>query len=337
MPTPKAPTQATNEALAYQYGGNHKTGWLAYLPEHWLPYVQLARLSPPAGLFLVYFPHSFGLIYAAIRQQASPSEVAYAGILLFGGSFFVSNAIHIWNDIVDAPLDAKVERTRHRPIPRGAVSSSAALIFTASQTLGAALFLPMLGGDAIENVIFSAPGFVAWLYYPYAKQHTYWTQAVLGVCLSWGIVIGALSLGVKPYSLRTGKIDIPLLLLFSASTMWTMIYDSVYGFQDLKDDLEAGIYSMPVLFKFNIKRVFWILVVFIAATLAGIGGQDEMGMMYYGITVGGTTACLGLMVAYVDLSSSESCWWWFSKGFWYAGGSIIGGLLAEYTSRVFAI
>ena len=320
--------------LAYQYGGNYSKGWVAYLPTQWLPYVQLARLSPPVGLFLVYIPHSFGLLYAAIHQRAEPSDVVSAALLLFVASFFVSNAIHIWNDLIDAPLDAKVERTRNRPIPRGAVSWRAASIYTASQACGAAMFLPMLKGDAIENAFYSAPGALAWIYYPYAKRHTYWTQAVLGFCLSWGVVLGAVALGVEPYSLESGRINIPLSLLFAANTLWTMLYDSVYGFQDLKDDVDAGIYSMAVLFKYNIKPVFWAIVVTIAAALAGVGYYHEMGMLYYLLSVGGTTTCLGSMVACVDLRSSDSCWWWFSKGFWYAGGAIAGGLLCEYMIRV---
>jgi 4-hydroxybenzoate polyprenyltransferase len=331
MPPRKAKT-APNESLAYQYGGNDSTGWLSYIPTQWLPYVQLARLSPPVGLFLIYIPHSFGLLYAAIRQRADPYEVAHASLVLFGASFFVSNAIHIWNDLIDAPLDAKVERTRNRPIPRGAVSQGAALVFSASQAVGAALFIPLLKGDLAKNILLSTPGFLAWLYYPYAKRHTYWTQTVLGVCLSWGIVVGALALDVESYSLQTGQVDVPLLLLFAASTLWTMLYDSVYGFQDLKDDVDAGIYSMAVLFRYNIKPVFWLIVIMIAAALGGVGYYAEMGMLYYAISVGGTTICLGLMVAYVDLRSSQSCWWWFSKCFWYAGGSIAGGLLSEYVT-----
>ncbi|KAF2640641.1 putative prenyltransferase [Massarina eburnea CBS 473.64] len=334
MSSRKPSNRAAKKALTDQYGGNSKKGWLAHLPDHWLPYVQLARLSPPVGLFLIYFPHTFGLLYAAIRQHSLPLEVAHAALLLFGGSFFVSNAIHIWNDLIDAPLDAQVERTRNRPIPRGAVSTKAALVYTASQTLGAALFLPLIKGDVFQNVLFGAPAFIAWIYYPYAKRHTYWTQAVLGVCLSWGVVMGAVSLGVEPYSLRTGVVDGSLLLLFLASMMWTMIYDSVYGFQDLKDDVDAGIFSMAVLFKYNIKPVFWLLVVLIAAALGGIGYQDGMGVLYYIVGVGGTTVWLGLMVMYVDLTDSQSCWWWFAKGFWYAGGSLMGGLLLEYISTL---
>jgi 4-hydroxybenzoate polyprenyltransferase len=330
--SPRKAKPVPNESLTYQYGGNHSTGWLYHLPAQWLPYVQLARLSPPVGLFLIYLHHSFGLLYAAIRQWADPFEVAYASFLLFGASFFVSNAIYIWNDLIDAPIDAKVERTRNRPVPRGTVSPGAALIFSASQAWVAALFIPLLKGDIAQNAILSAPGFLAWLYYPYVKWHTYWTQTVLGACLFWGIIVGAVALDVEPYSFQTGQVDTPLLLLFAASTLWTILYDSVYGFQDMKDDVDAGIYSMAVLFQYNMKPVFWLIVVMIAAALGGVGYYAQMSMLYYAISVGGTTACLGLMVAHVDLRSSQSCWWWFSKGFWYAGGSIAGGLLSEYVS-----
>ncbi|TVY53255.1 4-hydroxybenzoate polyprenyltransferase, partial [Lachnellula suecica] len=128
--------------LSHQYGGDHATGWLAYLPPTWLPYVQLARLSPPAGLFLIYFPHSFGILHGALLTHTPPLALLRNSLLLLGGSFFVSNAIHIWNDLIDAPLDALVERTRKRPIPPGAVSKNAALVFTFTQTLVAGLFLP---------------------------------------------------------------------------------------------------------------------------------------------------------------------------------------------------
>jgi 4-hydroxybenzoate polyprenyltransferase len=147
--------------------------------------------------------------------------------------------------------------------------------------------------------------------------------------------MGAVALGVHPYSIQTGYIDTSLFLLFGATTFWTIIYDCIYGFQDLKDDLREGILSMPVLFQYNIKPVFWALVLSITASLTAVGYQNGMSLLYYLITPGGTTLCLGLMVANVDLSSSASCWWWFAKGFWYVAGSIITGLLSEYVRGLF--
>lgn len=335
MSTPNGSKKSAKGTLDDQYGGNNKSGWMAYLPEHWLPYIQLARLSPPVGLVLIFLPYAFGLVYAAIRQHLFPADVAQAAVPLLCWSFFFSNGIHVWNDIVDAPLDAQVERTRKRPIPRGAVSTQAALVFAASQLgLGATTLRLILHENSVDDAVFGLPGIVLSFYYPYAKRHTYWTQVVLGLCLSWGIFIGALSVGVTPYARETGEFNIPLLLLFAACTMWTMIYDSVYGFQDLKDDLKSNIKSMPVLFRFRIKPVFWVLLVLIELALGGMGRMHDFSLAYYGIAVGGTAASLGLMIARVDLESSKSCWIWFSKGFWYAGGAIIGGLLAEYATRL---
>ncbi|KAH8702716.1 hypothetical protein GQ44DRAFT_717452 [Phaeosphaeriaceae sp. PMI808] len=308
MAISELPEGATDAALAYQYGGNHKGGWLAYVPDKWLPYVQLTRLSPPVGLFLIYIPHTFGILHAAIRNQSTPIEVARASGLLFAGSFF----------------------NRNRPIPRGIISHLAAFLFTASQALMAALFVFAIPGHWTENALYSIPGIIGWAYYPYAKLHTFWTQAVLGFCLSWGIVMGSISLQLQPIAYKTRQIDPATLMLFIASTCWTMIYDSVYAYQDIKDDLKIGVGSMAVLFKYRIKPVFWILVAAITTCLTLLGQWEEMGPVYYIFGVGGTTTCLALMVANVNLKDSSSCWWWFSNCFWGVGGFILVGLFSEY-------
>ncbi|KAF2788460.1 UbiA prenyltransferase [Melanomma pulvis-pyrius CBS 109.77] len=320
-------------SLAYQYGGNYRSGWLAYLPESWLPYVQLARLSPPVGLFLIYFPHLFGLLLAAIIQRSPPIQVVKSSGVLFAGSFFLSNAIHIWNDLIDAPLDAQVQRTCNRPIPRGAITKTAAFLFTLSQAVGASLLLFALPGEVLHNALYSVPGIIGWTYYPYAKRHTYWTQTVLGFCLSWGIVMGSLSLGLVPYVLETGFVNTSVLSLFVGSTLWTMIYDSVYAFQDLEDDVKANIGSMAVLFKYRIKPVFWLILSLMSTALILIGQINNFNFPFYVVSVGGATISLAVMVANINLKDSLSCWWWFSTGFWYAGGAIAGGLLFEYVQR----
>ena len=152
---------------------------------------------------------------------------------MLSGSFFLSNAIHSWNDLIDAPLDALVERTRKRPIVRGAVSASAALIFTATQAVGAALFLPYLTHSVVQNALYALPSMILWTYYPWAKRHTHWTQLLLGLVLAWGVIMGSLAMGVGPLSIRvagsgvTPRLQGSTLCLFLASTLWTMIYDTV--------------------------------------------------------------------------------------------------------------
>ncbi|KAI4122336.1 MAG: hypothetical protein LQ338_005875 [Usnochroma carphineum] len=327
-----------NSSVAYQYGGNHKSGWLARLPDSWLPYVQLARLSPPAGLCLIYFPHIFGILHAAILRRSPLPQVLQASALMLGGSFFVSNAIHAWNDLIDAPLDALVERTRNRPIPRGAVSSSAALFFTATQAVGAALFIPSLPHAKHQNALYALPSMIGWTYYPWAKRHTNCPQLVLGFCLAWGIIMGSRAMGSEPFAvgiLGSGEkpyMEYSTLCLFLASILWTTMYDTIYAHQDLKDDIKVGIKSLAVLYRERTKSLLWQLLTLMAALLLACGRLSEMDLMYHLVAVGGATLSLGLMVARVDLQSSTSCWWWFSNGFWFAGGSIAAGLLLEYTS-----
>jgi 4-hydroxybenzoate polyprenyltransferase len=111
-----------------------------------------------------------------------------------------------------------------------------------------------------------------------------------------------------------------------------MIYDTVYAHQDLKDDLRAGIKTLAVLYRDRTKSLLWQLLALTTAMLIASGRLSQMGMMYYLVAVGGAMISLGLMVAKVDLKSTESCWWWFGNGFWFAGGSITGGLLVEYLS-----
>lgn len=334
-----SPKAARLAVLAQQYGGNHKTGWLAYLPDTWLPYVQLARLSPPAGLFLIYFPHVFGFLHAAIITQAEPEAVTKAAALTFGGSFFVSNSIHIWNDLIDAPLDAKVERTLDRPIPRGAVSPSSATIFTVTQALGAAVFLFYLAITPFSAFLYSLPSILGWTYYPWAKRHTNAPQLVLGFCLAWGIVMGYIALGAEPFNAglvdaSTPRVQPSSLCLFLASILWTIIYDTIYAHQDVNDDIKAGIKSLAVLYQDRTKSLLWQLLVLMISLLVACGQLSQMGLAYYLIAVGGSVTSLGSMIAMVELKNSESCWWWFGNGFWYAGGSITAGLLVEYILKV---
>lgn len=329
-----------NTSLAHHYSGNQKSSWVAFLPRSWLPYVQLARLSPPVGLFLIFFPHIFGILYAAILQQSPPLQLLQTSATVFCGSFFVSNAIHTWNDLVDAPLDARVERTRNRPIPRGAVSPVAALVFTITQAIGAMILLEYLSFKFIRSALFALPSMIAWTYYPWAKVHTNFPQFVLGICLAWGILMGSLAIGIEPFAIETTRngvrvrLDYSILCLFWASVLWTMIYDTIYAHLDLEDDIKVGIKSMAVLFRDRTRPVLWQLLTCEAVMLYACGTLNGMGVLYY-IGVGGAIVSLGMMIARVDLKNSESCWWWFSSGFWFAGGFISTGLFMEYTQRYF--
>ncbi|KAM3515948.1 hypothetical protein MY11210_000488 [Beauveria gryllotalpidicola] len=325
MSTTVALTAAENtngKPLAQQYGGHHAGGWVNALPASWIPYVQLSRLSPPAGFILIFLPHLFGVVHAASVRQSPVQDVLRVSGMLLVGSFFCSNGSHAWNDLVDAPIDAKVERTKTRPIPRGAISSRAALVFACTQAvLAAACLLPLPYDTAVATI----PTILGTLYYPYAKRHMPMPQLVLGFCMTWGIMIGSSATGMdRPW------VDKSTIYLVVASTLWVVLFDTIYAHQDLADDIRVGVKSLAVFVQGYARLFLWLLTVSMSTLLYYSGVHGGMGAAYNVITVAGCSLSVGTMVAMVDLKDPASCWKWFANGFWFTGLSIVGGLLANY-------
>ncbi|KAI1178069.1 UbiA prenyltransferase family-domain-containing protein [Nemania sp. FL0916] len=285
------------DSLSQQYGGIHARGWVDRLPASWIPYVQLSRLSPPAGLLLIYFPHLFGVIHTTSVHERHLSHVAYVSFILLGGSFFCNNASHAWNDFVDAFIDTLVARTKTRPIPRGAITRRAAFLDTA---------------------IITVPNIIVTTYYLYAKRHTHLLQMVLGF-----------SLGADaPWR------DHAIMCLFIASISWVVIFDTIYAYQDVDDDLRYGIKSMAVLLQGRAKPLLFSLCLFMCLFLITSGYLAKMGFLYYLVTVGVSTWFVVFMVVKVDLHDLASCWHWFSRGFLLTGFAIAIGLLIECVGQV---
>ncbi|KAK8062513.1 prenyltransferase [Apiospora hydei] len=303
-------------------GGHAGGGWVNTLPPSWIPYVQLCRLNPPIALLLVYLPHVFGVLHAARVHSKPGLEVLGTATLLLGGSFFFSNAAHAWNDLVDAPIDRRVTRTKTRPIARGAVTPSRALVFISSQALLAATFLLWLPGPTTKAVI---PTIIATAGYPWAKRYTYFPQAVLGFCLAWGVIVGCAAAGTpRPW------FDAAPLALVLVSALWTVIYDTVYAHQDLEDDLRAGVKSTAVRFRGGRAKPFlWLSLALLGVCIIAYGQLAALGAGYHVITLGGCVLSLGRMIAEVKLGDKRDCWGWFTYQFWPTGVSIMGGLLYE--------
>ncbi|KAK6204024.1 hypothetical protein LQW54_008597 [Pestalotiopsis sp. IQ-011] len=280
----------------------------------------LARLSPPAGVFLVFFSHFFGAIHGSIVQASPPSEALRAVGVLAVGSFFLSNTIHGWNDLIDAPIDKEVARTKDRPIVRGAVSPLGAFVFTVTQALSAVAVLYTLPDFA---PLASIPSVVANFYYPWSKRHTHLAQFVLGVSLGWGVVVGTAATGNVPWD---PEVLAPTAYLLVSSVLWTVIYDTIYAFQEIEDDTRVGLKSTAVLFREYTKPFLWVCLGILNTLLFTYGYVLQLGLGYFVIAIGGCAASLGAMIAKVDLRDPSSCWWWFRYGFW-----LTGGLLWQFT------
>lgn len=238
------------------------------------PYLRLARLDRPIGTWLLLWPCWWSLALAAPQLgRWWPDPVL---MLLFAlGAIAMRGAGCTYNDIVDRDIDARVARTRSRPIPSGAVTLTGALAFLAVQGLiglGVLLALPPFA------ILLGLASLVIVALYPFAKRVTYWPQIVLGLAFNWGALLG--------WAAELERLDWPPVLLYLGGIAWTIGYDTIYAHQDREDDLMIGVKSSAL--RLGRRTRPWLgvfyglaLVGFLSAAVAaglGIGAYLGLGL-----------------------------------------------------------
>lgn len=222
--------------------------WVEIAPRSIRPYLQLMRLDRPIGTWLLYWPCVCGLALGAMADERTFTAWRdFYYVALFGlGAVVMRGAGCAFNDIVDRKFDAQVARTRGRPIPSGAVSVTAAVIFTGLLSLIGLAILLQLNRFAIG---LGAASLLLVAIYPFMKRVTWWPQAWLGLTFNWGALLG--------FAAQTGRTDLPDLYLYAGLFFWTLGYDTIYAHQDKEDDALIGVKSTARLLKENSPR--WIL------------------------------------------------------------------------------
>jgi 4-hydroxybenzoate polyprenyltransferase len=262
-------------------------------PQFARPYLRLARLDRPIGSWLLLMPCWWSL---GLAGMATNVPVSFRNIVLFFiGAFAMRGAGCTWNDIVDRELDAKVERTRSRPIPSGQVSVTQAAVFLVAQALiGLAVLVQFNGFTIVMG--FASLAVVA--IYPFMKRITYWPQIVLGLAFSWGALMG--------WPAVFARLDWAPLILYAGSIAWVIGYDTIYAHQDRDDDALIGIKSTALLFR---ERTKPMLAGFYTAAVAliGIAGMLAGGGMYFAIGLAAFALHLGSQVATLDIDDPARC------------------------------
>ncbi len=203
-------------------------------PNKILDYIQLIRLDKPIGIFLLYFPCIFGLSLGFNNLK----EFRYYAILFLIGSILMRSAGCIINDLFDKDLDAKVERTKTRPIASGAISSKEALIVLSILLLLSLIILNQLSRLSIIIALLSMINVIV---YPLMKRWTYWPQAFLGLTFNIGVLVG--------YSAIADNLNVAAIIFYIGCIFWTLGYDTIYAFMDTKDDIKIGIKSTALAIK----------------------------------------------------------------------------------------
>src|ERR1700704_2437070 len=231
------------------------------------PYLRLARLDRPIGSWLLLMPCWWSAALAAgIAHDASRLPAVI--VLFLIGAFVMRGAGCTWNDITDRDLDARVERTRSRPIPAGQVSVPQAAAFLGAQALIGLAVLLQFNRFAVITGIASL---VIVAIYPFMKRITWWPQIVLGLAFSWGALMG--------FAVTLGRIDATALTLYAGSIAWVIGYDTIYAHQDAEDDALIGIKSTALLFGARTRpalMVFYGLAVALIGVALGVAGAGWM-------------------------------------------------------------
>ena len=202
-------------------------------------FIELIRLKKPIGFMLLFWPCAWGLTIAYDFSNDIKIYSFYL-FLFFLGSVLMRSAGCIVNDIMDEEFDKKVKRTKNRPIASGKVSKKLGLIYNLILCLLALLILINFNWFTIILALGSMPLAFS---YPLMKRYTYWPQLFLGITFNYGLILGWVSI--------KNSLDIVPIIFYTGAIFWTLGYDTIYGFQDIKDDEIIGIKSTSIKFKKN--------------------------------------------------------------------------------------
>lgn len=290
-----------------------------YAPSATRPYLRLMRADRPIGTWLLLLPCWWSAALAAgAAGRAFPDP--WHLVLFAIGAFVMRGAGCVWNDITDRDIDAKVARTRSRPIPSGQVSVKAALVLMVALALIGCLVLIQFNLFTVLTGILSL-AIVAC--YPFMKRVTHFPQVVLGLAFNWGALLG--------WTAIFGELSGAAIALYVAGVLWTLGYDTIYALQDVEDDAIVGVKSTAMFFG---ERSYLAIVVFYAsaAVMAGLALYLAGAGAFAYLGLAGFVALTGRLLVKLDPAEPTSALgaMWRNRD---AGFALFAGLVADALSR----
>ena len=222
-------------------------------------FIELTRLKKPIGFMLLFWPCAWGLTLSYDFNE-SLNNYLYFLILFFLGSVFMRSAGCIVNDILDKEFDVKVLRTKNRPIASGKISIKLGIFYAAVLCF---LALIVLINFNLITIILALGSMPLAFTYPLMKRYTYWPQLFLGITFNYGLLLGWTSIN--------SEISLEPLIFYLGAIFWTLGYDTIYGYQDIKDDEIIGLKSTSIKFKYNPLLFLIICYLFFLITILFIG------------------------------------------------------------------
>ncbi len=228
-------------------------------------YALLTRLHRPIGIFLLLWPALWALWFAA---EGIPD--IYILFVFMTGVVAMRSAGCVINDIADRHIDGFVARTRERPLVTGKVSVKEAIALAGALLLLALLLVLTLDPLTIK---LSFIGAALAVLYPFTKRYTYLPQLFLGMAFGWAVPMA--------FAAQTGNVSLSGWILFMATVLWAVAYDTEYAMVDREDDIRMGVKSTAILFEDADRAIIGLIQMLVLLALALAGGRQELGWMYY--------------------------------------------------------
>ena len=236
-------------------------------------FIELTRLKRPIGYMLLFWPCSWGLTLSYDFSSGLDLYLLYL-LLFFLGAILMRSAGCIINDIVDKDFDKKVFRTKNRPIASGKVSLLRGFTYASILCLFALSVLINFNSLTIILALCSMPLAFS---YPLMKRFTYWPQLFLGITFNYGLILGWTSV--------QNNISIFPIILYFGAIFWTLGYDTIYGFQDIKDDEIIGVKSTSIKFKNDPKKFLYISYSVFVLSIILVGVLMKFKIFYFLFTL----------------------------------------------------
>ena len=258
-------------------------------------FLELTRLKKPIGFMLLFWPCIWGLTLV-YDFNSSLNNYFFFGSLFLAGSILMRSAGCIVNDIVDKNFDKKVERTKNRPIASGKVPVKLALIYSVVLCGLAFLVLINFNKFTIYMALLSMP--LAFTY-PLMKRITYWPQLFLGITFNYGLVLAWISI--------SNEVSLVALVFYFGAIFWTLGYDTIYGFQDIKDDEIIGVKSTSIKFKNDPKKFLLLCYLVFIISLIFVGINMNFELFYFIFLIIPTAQLFIFQIKKLNISNTNDC------------------------------
>ncbi len=258
-------------------------------------FLEVTRLKRPIGYMLLFWPCIWGLTIAYNFSSNIQFFIKYA-LLFFLGAILMRSAGCILNDIVDKNFDSKVERTKNRPIASGDVSIKLGFFYVL--ILCGIAFIVLIQFN-LFTIILALGSMPLAFTYPLMKRFTYWPQLFLGVTFNYGLILGWTSIN--------SEINIIAMIFYIGAIFWTLGYDTIYGFQDIKDDEIIGVKSTSIKFKKNPKLFIFLCYLIFIVVLIYLGILMNFNKIYFGGLILIAMHLFFFQVKNLDINLNSNC------------------------------